>query len=147
MKISPLFAMIVYTSIALIIFGFIFLSFGTFSDTTFGGLVMIGPIPIAFGSSPYMTALSMMAGIVLMLLYFMMWKKDGQLKADYPSNNADGDGERMEKSEREGMRRSVRGGGVVMIGPIPIIIGTDSKSVIIVLAIALTILLIKLAFG
>jgi len=37
----------------------------------------------------------------------------------------------------------VRGGGVIMIGPIPIIFGTDKKSVknVVVLALALTIVL------
>jgi uncharacterized protein (TIGR00304 family) len=49
------------------------------------------------------------------------------------------------KKEGEGEGNSkMRGGGVIMIGPIPIIFGTDKKSVksVIVLALALTILLI-----
>lgn len=147
MKISGSVAMIVYVCIALIILGFILLSFGIFSDSdsdmAFGGLVMIGPIPIAFGSSPYMTALSMIAGIVLMMLYFTMWKKHGQLEVDDYTKNAD----IRDNYAGKTVKRDVKGGGVVMIGPIPIIIGTDSRSVIIVLAIALTFLLIRLALG
>jgi uncharacterized protein (TIGR00304 family) len=49
------------------------------------------------------------------------------------------------KEEGEGEGNSkVRGGGVIMIGPIPIIFGTDKKSIksVLLLALALTILLI-----
>lgn len=147
--------MIVHAGIALVILGFILLSFGTFSDAAFGGLVMIGPIPIAFGSSPSMTALSMVVGIVLLILYLIMWGKHTQPKGDnYTENDDGGDKDRgnhesNDKDNGEGriVKRDVKGGGVVMIGPIPIIIGTDSRSVIIVLAIALTFLLIRLAIG
>jgi uncharacterized protein (TIGR00304 family) len=43
-------------------------------------------------------------------------------------------------------KRNVRGGGAIIIGPVPIIFGTDKKSVktILILSIALTVLLIVL---
>jgi uncharacterized protein (TIGR00304 family) len=47
-------------------------------------------------------------------------------------------------SVRSSGKRKIRGGGAVIIGPIPIIFGTDRKSLktILLLSIALTILLI-----
>ncbi len=41
----------------------------------FGGLIMIGPIPIAFGTSPEITIIAMAIGLVMMLLYFILWRK------------------------------------------------------------------------
>lgn len=49
----------------------------------------------------------------------------------------------QKEGDEEGNAK-VRGGGVIMIGPIPIIFGTDKKSVksVLVLALVLTVLLI-----
>jgi len=41
----------------------------------FGGFVMIGPIPVAFGSSPQMTVMAMCLGLIIMLLYVIAWRK------------------------------------------------------------------------
>jgi uncharacterized protein (TIGR00304 family) len=41
----------------------------------FGGLIMIGPIPIAFGTSPEMTVIAMAIGLVLMLLFLLLRRK------------------------------------------------------------------------
>jgi uncharacterized protein (TIGR00304 family) len=41
-----------------------------------GGLIMIGPIPIAFGTSPEITVFAMVIGLVLMLLVFFLGRKN-----------------------------------------------------------------------
>jgi len=41
----------------------------------FGGFVMVGPIPVAFGSSPQMTVMAMCLGIIIMLLYIIAWRR------------------------------------------------------------------------
>jgi uncharacterized protein (TIGR00304 family) len=48
------------------------------------------------------------------------------------------------KSEREETQAQMRGGGVIMIGPIPVIFGSDAKwtSVAIVLAIVLIVIVL-----
>jgi len=43
-------------------------------------------------------------------------------------------------------RREIKGGGVIFIGPIPIIFGTDKKMIGVALVSALTILLIAVFF-
>jgi uncharacterized protein (TIGR00304 family) len=56
-----------------LVFAGIILSAG---DASFGGLIMIGPIPIAFGSSQEMTGMAMIIGLLLMLLFFILWRKN-----------------------------------------------------------------------
>ncbi len=41
----------------------------------FGGFVMVGPIPVAFGSSPQMTVIAMSLGLVIMALYVIAWRR------------------------------------------------------------------------
>ncbi|VVB86665.1 Uncharacterised protein [uncultured archaeon] len=41
----------------------------------FGGLIMIGPVPIAFGTSPEITVIAMVTGLAMMLVFFMLRRK------------------------------------------------------------------------
>lgn len=44
-------------------------------NSQMGGLIMIGPIPIAFGSSPEITTNMLGVGLLIMILYLFLWKK------------------------------------------------------------------------
>ncbi len=62
------------TGILLIFIGFVLVFTGVVMsgvDADFAGLVMIGPIPIVFGTSPGITLIAMFTGLLLMLVYFM----------------------------------------------------------------------------
>jgi uncharacterized protein (TIGR00304 family) len=59
--------------------------------------------------------------------------------AMFLSSRSEGSGE-----ERRGR---VRGGGVVMIGPIPIIFGTDAKWAAIAIALAIVLVIVSLLVG
>ena len=39
-----------------------------------GGIIMIGPIPIAFGSSPEITTNMLGLGLLVAILYLFLWK-------------------------------------------------------------------------
>jgi uncharacterized protein (TIGR00304 family) len=54
--------------------------------------------------------------------------------------------EEKDENETESKRGKVRGGGVVLIGPIPIIFGTDRKTLLIAVVASLILMLIYLAF-
>jgi len=43
-------------------------------------------------------------------------------------------------------RRKTRGGGLIMIGPIPIVFGTDKETVRILIALSIVLMIIVLAF-
>jgi uncharacterized protein (TIGR00304 family) len=47
----------------------------TQSGASYGGVILIGPIPIVLGSSPEMAATSMILAILLMLLSFLLLQR------------------------------------------------------------------------
>ena len=70
---------IIKSGILLILIGFALLMIGAVlsaSNVTFGGLIMIGPIPIAFGSSPAITVVAMAIGLLLMLMFFILGRRN-----------------------------------------------------------------------
>jgi len=44
------------------------------ASSQMGGLIMIGPIPIVFGSSPEITTNMMVLGLIVSILYLFLWK-------------------------------------------------------------------------
>ncbi|WP_011305437.1 DUF131 domain-containing protein [Methanosarcina barkeri] len=44
------------------------------SNSQTGGLIMIGPIPIVFGSSPEITTNMLGLGLIISILYLFLWK-------------------------------------------------------------------------
>jgi uncharacterized protein (TIGR00304 family) len=65
--------------IYLVLIGFALILIGTIlsaQNISFGGLVMIGPVPIAFGTSPLMTLIAMVIGLLLMIAYFILRRKN-----------------------------------------------------------------------
>ncbi len=70
---------IIKSGIILILVGFALVLIGALlsaSNVTFGGLIMIGPIPIAFGSSPEITVVAMVIGLLLMLMFFIIGRRN-----------------------------------------------------------------------
>jgi uncharacterized protein (TIGR00304 family) len=67
--------------IATIFIGFIMLLLGIVltifqgsSESQFGGIIMLGPIPIVFGSSPEITTTMLVIGLLIMIIYLFLWK-------------------------------------------------------------------------
>lgn len=70
---------IIKIGLALILAGFALVFIGfilSARNANFAGLVMIGPVPIAFGSSPGITLIAMVIGLLMMLAYFMLWRRN-----------------------------------------------------------------------
>lgn len=70
---------IIKYGIYLIIIGFALVFIGMIlsaRNSGFGGLIMIGPVPVAFGTSPEITVIAMVIGLVLMLVFFMLRRKN-----------------------------------------------------------------------
>ncbi|WP_396654710.1 TIGR00304 family membrane protein [Methanosarcina baikalica] len=44
------------------------------ASSQMGGLIMLGPIPIAFGSSPEITINMLGIGLLVTILYLFLWK-------------------------------------------------------------------------
>lgn len=70
---------IIKFGIYLILMGFVLVLIGMIlsaRNAAFGGLLMIGPIPIAFGTSPEITVIAMVIGLLLMLAYFIIGRRN-----------------------------------------------------------------------
>jgi uncharacterized protein (TIGR00304 family) len=70
---------VIKLGILLILTGFVLALAGAVlsaSNAAFGGLIMIGPIPIAFGSSPEITVVAMVIGLLLMLMFFILGRRN-----------------------------------------------------------------------
>ncbi|NJD52837.1 MAG: DUF131 domain-containing protein [Candidatus Methanoperedens sp.] len=93
---------------------------------------MIGPIPIAFGTSPEITVIAMLIGVILMLLMFFLGRKN-----EIPGKKSISDTE----PETE-----VKGGGVILIGPIPIVFGSDKRYAIISILLTIALMILALVF-
>lgn len=63
---------LILAGFALVFIGFILSA----RNANFAGLVMIGPIPIAFGSSPGITLIAMVIGLLMMLAFFMLGRRN-----------------------------------------------------------------------
>jgi len=44
------------------------------ANSQIGGLIMIGPIPIVFGSSPEITTNMLGLGLIISIIYLFLWK-------------------------------------------------------------------------
>jgi uncharacterized protein (TIGR00304 family) len=53
---------------------------------------------------------------------------------------------RSDESEKQDENKGVRGGGVIVIGPIPIVFGTDRKALLLAVAVALVFMVLYLVF-
>jgi len=65
-------------SVTLILAGFALLLTGSLlsaEKVDLGGLIMIGPLPIAFGTSPEITVIAMAIGLVIMFMFLMLRRR------------------------------------------------------------------------
>lgn len=123
-----------------------FLQAASQGGASFGGVLMIGPIPIVFGSGPEMAVTSMLLAVALMAISFLIFRNTKRQSSE-DSDGSEGleDSDRSERSEKsvkgeereEAERTRVKGGAVVMIGPIPIVMGSDPRITLIMMFIAL----------
>jgi len=121
----------------LIIIGFAAVFIGTLFSArkaNIGGLIMIGPIPIAFGTSPEFTIIAMILGILLMLLFFVIGRRNENMEEKViPAQDI-----------TEGPGTKVKGGGIIFIGPIPIVFGSDKRFAIIAIMLIIVLMLLAL---
>ncbi len=64
---------------SLIFIGFVLVLIGiasSYYEMNFGGLIMVGPIPIGFGTSPALTIIAMVIGLFLMLISFILGSRN-----------------------------------------------------------------------
>lgn len=91
--------------------------------------------------------LCIFTGFILFFIASFMSSSDDSSGVEYgydqhQVNNNTNNSEQIRKASEDVFTRSeIRGGGIIMIGPIPIILGTDSKSAQIVIMLAIVLML------
>ena len=68
-------SLLIFIGFSLVFAGIIVNAVTSSGAGSFGGLIMIGPIPIAFGSSQGITNTMMWVGLVIALLYVLSWRR------------------------------------------------------------------------
>ncbi|MGM0770269.1 MAG: TIGR00304 family membrane protein [Halobacteriota archaeon] len=68
-------SLLIFIGFFLVFAGILVTALTSSGNGGFGGLVMIGPIPVAFGSSSEVTYTMMWVGLVIALLYVMNWRR------------------------------------------------------------------------
>lgn len=128
-----------YHLIAILFFilGLVFFAFGIFSGEVETGFVLI--FPFLVGSGVY--ALIGFIFVLFAILFFIFGFVKNQAYLEKNSFN-DEDKDSFESREK----KSVKGGGVVLIGPIPIVFGSNWKIAFILMLIAI-ILIISVVFA
>ncbi len=124
-------------------------------NASYGGVLLIGPIPIIFGSSPQIALASVLMAIVLMAISFLLilpakkYNYDDSEGDDGPNRLEKGEkGEKAERSERyvkPGRSESptkIKGGAVIMIGPIPLVVGSDPRTALLLMLLALAMMIL-----
>lgn len=68
-------ATITFIGFIILVLGIILITIQHPASSQIGGLIMIGPIPIVFGSSPEITTNMLVLGLIVSIIYLILWKK------------------------------------------------------------------------
>lgn len=136
----------VLIAMGLVLIFLLFVQAAMQGNASYGGVLLIGPIPIIFGSSPQMALVSVLMAIVLMAISFLLILPAKKHNYD-DSEGDDGPnrpekGEKGEKAERSESPTKIKGGAVIMIGPIPLVVGSDPRTALLLMLLALAMMIL-----
>ena len=122
-------------SLLLFIVGAIFVIAGVLGGDIEGGVFLV--FPFLVGSGPYALVglLCIFFGSILLFFGFL---SSSQVSFDIPFED---------KQNKHKMDKSIKGGGVVLIGPIPIVFGSHWKITVVLMLITLALVLVLLLLG
>jgi uncharacterized protein (TIGR00304 family) len=119
--------------------GIVLLGYSAASGEGSAGVVLFIPFFSGSGIYSFLGALCIMAAIFIGFIGFAA----SQPGFEDSENNPE---KRSGQSSQSGPKKSIKGGGVVMIGPIPIIFGSDSKTAMILVVLAIILMIIVMVF-
>lgn len=129
---------IAWVSLGLIVLALLMMLSGT--PAQWGGVVLIGPIPIVLASSPTMAALTIgMAIVLIVVAMLLMYVSTLPLRHEMHIPTE-------EEPPEQAPKRRVEGGAVIMIGPIPLVFGSDKRMALVAMVLALALMVVWLIF-
>lgn len=119
-------------SITFFIFGVIFLAIGLFSGEVKTGFIFIFPFIVGSGLNTFLSFIFFISAFLLFIFRFTNFRLL--------------DLKKFEKDEvyNSQKRKSVDGGGIIFIGPIPIVFGSNWKIVMFIMALSIIIIILFL---
>jgi uncharacterized membrane protein len=66
---------VTFVGFIILVLGIVLTIFQHPASSQMGGLIMLGPIPIVFGSSPEITTNMLGLGLIVSILYLFLWRK------------------------------------------------------------------------
>ena len=121
-------------SLVCFILGVIFLSLGVLSGDVETGFVLIFPVLIGEGFYAFLGFIFIFLAVFLFMLGYRANIQIG-LPPSYPHST---------EEKVESKKKTITGGGVVLIGPIPIIFGSNWKIAIVMMILAIILIIIGL---
>ncbi len=70
----------------------------------------------------------------------------GFLRVAFGMMGYEKEGSEKERHEEVGKETRVKGGGVILIGPVPVVFGTDKKSALLIMILAIILMLLSITF-
>lgn len=134
--------MLILISIMLI-FSF-FIQAAMQGNASYCGVLLIGPIPIIFGSSPQMAIASMLLALVLMAVSFLLIlsRSSSSDERDSKGNERSENPKSPERSYGCDGSSKIKGGAVVMIGPFPFVVGSDPRTALLLMLLAMAMMVL-----
>lgn len=129
------------TGLLIVFIGLIFLMSSQNLNGKSGGFILIGPVPIVFGSNFNTTLLMAVLGMTLMIVatvFSFLWKQAEKPNANY-GTKADHSSDENVEDKYKGT--TLKGGGVIMIGPLPLVFGSDPRTTFILIMLAMVLML------
>jgi uncharacterized membrane protein len=68
-------ATVTFVGFIILVVGIVLTIFQHPASSQIGGLIMLGPIPIVFGSSPEIMTNILGLGLIVSILYLFLWRK------------------------------------------------------------------------
>ena len=65
--------LVIIAGFAIVVVSLVLRGAGTKTEVKGGGVIMIGPIPIVFGSDAKWTSVAIALAIILIVVYFLLW--------------------------------------------------------------------------
>lgn len=127
-------------AIILLICGIISLGYSVASGEGSAGVVVF--IPVFFGSGlfSFIGVLCIMAAIFLGFFGFAKGAFEEE-DAEEPQRQRTSSPSQSQQGPRPQPRKSIKGGGVVLIGPIPVVFGSDAKTAMILMVLAIILII------
>jgi len=118
-----------FLSLICLVFGIVFFAFGFLSGDIEGGIIVVFPFIAGTGIYAFLGFIFL---LVAFLLFIFGFKTNVVNSEEYQEYN---------NKIKSNKKTSLKGGGVVLIGPIPIVFGSNWKIALILMIVAIIIII------